>query len=223
VSTAVGLRLHRENTGEHGPGEPKGLWANQKMSDVSGKEAELTEAASAVETQWWPQNRQWTTASGGGTPWVRARCEASAEGCECASEGEGERVGTGQLERAEVGTDAASSCVLGMESTVTHWSCAGGSGGRVRHTGPMGRRERASERAAGLTCGAHGTKRASTRARRELVPTGQPHWVARGREGRESGRGTTLTGRAACQGGADARTRARARARLGRDGPAGLK
>jgi hypothetical protein len=36
---------------------------------------------------------------------VRARCEASAEGCECASEGRGGRAGTGQLEKGQGGDE----------------------------------------------------------------------------------------------------------------------
>ena len=42
--TAVELRLHGEEVDERGPGKPKGLGANQKVSHVAGEEAELTEA-----------------------------------------------------------------------------------------------------------------------------------------------------------------------------------
>jgi hypothetical protein len=50
-STTVGLRLHGENAGDCGPSELEGLGANRKMSHVAGEEAELTEAAGAIETQ----------------------------------------------------------------------------------------------------------------------------------------------------------------------------
>jgi hypothetical protein len=67
-STAAGLRLHAKNAGEHGPGEPKGLGANWKMSHVVGEEAKLTEEAGAIENQRRPHNGRWTTANGGRTP-----------------------------------------------------------------------------------------------------------------------------------------------------------
>jgi hypothetical protein len=50
-STAVGLRLHGENVGEHGLGEIEGLGANQRVSRVAGKGAELTEALDAVDAR----------------------------------------------------------------------------------------------------------------------------------------------------------------------------
>jgi hypothetical protein len=54
--TAAELLLQGEQAGERGPDEPEGLGANRKMSHVAGEEVELTEATSAVETQWRRQN-----------------------------------------------------------------------------------------------------------------------------------------------------------------------
>jgi hypothetical protein len=62
------------------------------VSRVANEEVELTEATGAAETPRRPQNERRITASGDGTTWACARCEASAECCECASEEEGERV-----------------------------------------------------------------------------------------------------------------------------------
>jgi hypothetical protein len=55
-------------------------------------------------------------------------------------------------------------------------------------------RKRASERASALTSGAHRSAREGVRARMSLAPTSRPHREARGRERRESGRETALTG-----------------------------
>jgi hypothetical protein len=56
-------------------------------------------------------------------------------------------------------------------------------------------RERASEWALALMSEAHGSTREGVRVRMSLAPTSQPHRAARGRERRESGRETVLTGR----------------------------
>jgi hypothetical protein len=40
----VELRLHRRNSGERGPGRPKGLGANRRVFQVAGDSAELTGA-----------------------------------------------------------------------------------------------------------------------------------------------------------------------------------
>jgi hypothetical protein len=46
-----GLRLHGEDSGEHGPGEPEGLGAYRGVSQVADGEAELTEATGAVRAR----------------------------------------------------------------------------------------------------------------------------------------------------------------------------
>jgi hypothetical protein len=83
-STAAGLRLHGEDVGERGPGEPEGLGANRRMSHAAGEEAELTKAVGTAETQWRPQNERRTTASGGELPGcarrARERARYSAKG-----------------------------------------------------------------------------------------------------------------------------------------------
>jgi hypothetical protein len=45
-----GLRLHREVSGERGPGEPEGLGADRMVSRVADDEAELTEATGVART-----------------------------------------------------------------------------------------------------------------------------------------------------------------------------
>jgi hypothetical protein len=96
---AAGLRLHGEDAGERGAGKTRGDGANRGVSWVAGDKAELTEATDTARARRRPQNGRETMASGGGTPWTRLQCEASAEGCECTSEGRGGRAGAGQLEK----------------------------------------------------------------------------------------------------------------------------
>jgi hypothetical protein len=73
------------------------------VSQVAGDEAKLIKATDTTRARQQPQNRRETMANGDGVPWVCAWCEASAEGCECVSEGRGGRVGTGQLEKGQGG------------------------------------------------------------------------------------------------------------------------
>jgi hypothetical protein len=76
-----------------------------------------------------------------------------------------------------------------------HGRVHGGERGRFGTGGTHGtERERASERASALMSGVHKSAREGMRARMSLGPTSRPHQAARGREGRESGRETTLTG-----------------------------
>jgi hypothetical protein len=56
---------------------------------------------------------------------------------------------TGQLEKGQGGTGAASTCVVGADSTTTRGSCAGGLGGNRSIDGTHGS-ARASERMSGL-------------------------------------------------------------------------
>jgi hypothetical protein len=44
----AGRRLHGEDVGERGSGEPEGLGANRGVSQVAGDKAELTEATGTV-------------------------------------------------------------------------------------------------------------------------------------------------------------------------------
>jgi hypothetical protein len=77
--------------------------ANRGVSRVAGDKAKLTEATNAASARWRSQNDRETTSSGGRTPWTRVRCEASAEGCEFASEGRGGRAGVWQLDKGQYG------------------------------------------------------------------------------------------------------------------------
>jgi hypothetical protein len=47
-ATVVELRLHRRNSGEHGPGGLEGLGANRGVFQVAGDRAELTGATDAA-------------------------------------------------------------------------------------------------------------------------------------------------------------------------------
>jgi hypothetical protein len=84
-STAVELQRGTKRTGERG--------ANRGVSWVVGGVAKRTEAIDPARARWRPQNGHETTSNDDGAPWVCVRCKASAGGCECASEGGGERVG----------------------------------------------------------------------------------------------------------------------------------
>jgi hypothetical protein len=73
------------------------------VSRATGDKAELIKATGAASAQRRRWNGRADTVNGGGTHWACVRCEASAEGCECASEGRGGRVGAGQLEKGQGG------------------------------------------------------------------------------------------------------------------------
>ena len=59
------LRLHGENSGEHGLGKPERLGANRGVSGADDDKAELTEAADTAGAQRRLQNGRETMASGG--------------------------------------------------------------------------------------------------------------------------------------------------------------
>jgi hypothetical protein len=108
--TAAERRRGREKTGECGPRQTEGEGTNREVSRIAGDKAKLTEATYTARARRRPQNGRETTTNGGGAPWVCAWCEASAEGCECTSEGRGGRVGTGQLEKGRGGDGARPRC-----------------------------------------------------------------------------------------------------------------
>jgi hypothetical protein len=194
-STVAGLQLDGENAGECGPGELEGLRANQEVSHVADEEAELTEARA----------RQ-TLDDGHGTGDAPRRTAAGLPGCSPSARrvlgaasarvrGEESEWDTGQLEKAGVGTGAASVCVV-ARSPRRRADRAREQFGRGR-SNTQDPRVSESERANGqsaLTRGAHGTERAGRTHegswRRQLGPTGQGE-IAGTRE-----RGLAPTGRA---------------------------
>jgi hypothetical protein len=137
------LRLHGEGAGERGPSEPEGLGANQRVSRFASDETELTEARDAADAR----RRPWNT-----TELHEHACRERERGCSTEGTTErGERVsGCGLQKRAQ-----ARGSMAGKHAVVS----AGCLGGRFRQVGPTEHRERASERAIGLTSGAHGTAR----------------------------------------------------------------
>jgi hypothetical protein len=84
----VGLRLHGEYAGEHGPGKQEELGANRGVSRVVGDKAELTETTYTVGARRRPPNRRETTERGDETPWACAKRE---RGRGCSAEGSTER------------------------------------------------------------------------------------------------------------------------------------
>jgi hypothetical protein len=114
-----------------------------------------------------------------------------------------------------VGTSATSACVVGEESMATHGSCSGGLEGKSPTDGTHGS-TRAGEQTSGRA-DERGPRDSGRRcARVEEIGADKAAPLGSERErGRESGREKALT-----DGG---RAGAWARARFGRDGPAGLK
>jgi hypothetical protein len=67
-ATTAGLWLRKDCFGELGPNETERERAHLRVSRVADSEAELTVALDRARTQRWPQNRQQSTACGGGAP-----------------------------------------------------------------------------------------------------------------------------------------------------------
>jgi hypothetical protein len=96
------LRLHRGNSGEHGPDASERERAHRRVSQAADSEADLTVALDGARARRWPQNRERSTAGGGGAPCTRGQ-----------SEKEGERVGQrAQMreERWRAGREAQNGC-----------------------------------------------------------------------------------------------------------------
>jgi hypothetical protein len=68
-STAAGLRLRKDCSGEHGPGETKRERAHRRVSRAADSQVELTMALDGARVRQRPRNRQWASAGGGGAPW----------------------------------------------------------------------------------------------------------------------------------------------------------
>jgi hypothetical protein len=69
-------RLRGEKFGEREPREIEGLRANQRVSRVAGKEAELIGAMDVTGARRWPRNERWrTVVLHGCACGARERCE----------------------------------------------------------------------------------------------------------------------------------------------------
>jgi hypothetical protein len=65
-STAAGLRLCKNCSGEHGPGAAGWERAHRRVSRVADGKEKLTVALDGARTQRRPRNKRWTSAGGGG-------------------------------------------------------------------------------------------------------------------------------------------------------------
>jgi hypothetical protein len=93
-STAVGLWLRKNCSGERGPDIAGRKRAHRRVSRVADSKAELTVALDGARARRRPQNGQWSSAGGGGAPCTHGQ-----------SEREGWAEGTN--ERGEVGEQGA--------------------------------------------------------------------------------------------------------------------
>jgi hypothetical protein len=153
-ATVAGLRLSEDCSGEHGPDEAERERAHRRVSRVADSEAELTVALDGAHTRRRPQNRQWSTAGGGGAPCTR---------------GQSERKGKRVWQRAQMREGRWASRARGSKGQRVHGrgQVHGGQivGGRLGTTDKWGRQDRERERA-------HA---------REPASTGRPHSAARER------------------------------------------
>jgi hypothetical protein len=115
---ASGLRLHGENAGERGPGEPEGLGANWKMSHIAGEEAELTEATDVAGAWRWPRNDD-------GAPRARVQSGRESEGVRL-----GAQLGEGS-EWARAPIKGSSARVMAGKRVVVEASTTESVGGRL--------------------------------------------------------------------------------------------
>jgi hypothetical protein len=74
-STATGLRLRKNSSGERGPGAAGRERAHRRVSRVANGKAKLTVALDGARAQRRPRNRRWTSASGGGALSLRGQSE----------------------------------------------------------------------------------------------------------------------------------------------------
>jgi hypothetical protein len=104
-STAVGLQLRKNCTGERGPDAAGKERAHRRVSRAADSKAELTVALDGAQAQRWPRNRQWALAGGGRAPCSRGQ-----------SEREGERVG----QKAQIREERWASRVRGSKGARAH-------------------------------------------------------------------------------------------------------
>jgi hypothetical protein len=115
-STATGLRLRKNSSGERGPGAAGRERAHRRVSRVANGKAKLTVALDGARAQRRPRNRRWTSASGGGALSLR---------------GQSEREGEGAGQRAQMGEGRWASRARGSKGAQAH-GCGRRSRGRGR-------------------------------------------------------------------------------------------
>jgi hypothetical protein len=152
-ATVAGLWLREDCSGEHGPDGAERERAHRRVSRVADSEAELTVALDGAHTRRRPQNRQWSTAGGGGAPCTR---------------GQSERKGKRVWQRAQMREGRWASRARGSKGQRVHGrgQVHGGQivGGRLGTTDKWGRQDRERERESGRTRG---------NQRRQVGPTAQ--------------------------------------------------
>jgi hypothetical protein len=95
------LRLHRKNTGEHGPGGPNGLGVNRGAFQVAGDRVELTRATDTAGSPTVTVER----AADVGERW--RNCLGAHAGRECSTEGANEQ---GEVGEQGAGSKEARAC-----------------------------------------------------------------------------------------------------------------
>jgi hypothetical protein len=75
----MGLWLRKYCSGEHGLDETETERAHRRVSRAADSEADLTVALYGAWTRRWPQNRQRSTAGGGGAPCTHGQSEREGE------------------------------------------------------------------------------------------------------------------------------------------------
>jgi hypothetical protein len=78
-STASGLRLRKERSGERRLGKPERGTTNQRVSRVADDKVELTEATDGARARQRSQNGRQSTVGGGGALWSRSQSEREGE------------------------------------------------------------------------------------------------------------------------------------------------
>jgi hypothetical protein len=78
-ATTAGHRLPEDCSGECGPDETERERAHRRVSRAADSKAELTVALDGARTRRWPQNKQQSTAGGGGALCAREQSEREGE------------------------------------------------------------------------------------------------------------------------------------------------
>jgi hypothetical protein len=142
-STAAGLRLRKNCSGECGPGAAGRERAHRRVSRVADGKAKLTVALDGARAQRRPRNRRWTSMGGGGALGSHGQSEREGEGARQRSQ-----MGEGRWARRVRGSKEAWG--LGRGRRTRGRGCVHGGeivGERLETTDRWGRRDR--ERGAG--------------------------------------------------------------------------
>jgi hypothetical protein len=131
-STAAGLWLRKNCSGEHGSDATGKERAHRRVSRAADSKAKLTVALDGARAQRRPRNRHWSSAGGGGAPCSHGQ-----------SEREGERVG----QRAQMREEGWASRTRGSKGARAHGHGRRTRGrGRIHDVEIMGGRLRTADR-----------------------------------------------------------------------------